>query len=264
MWKITQHLRLAQPALTKYTRTHLFCNSQYLELHRQQAQDDIAEELAQHQRQSDLAPEIERLDPHTVPGLYPEFDTLNENHEEEGVEVEGDDSWYVDTTFAEPLWKRRAASHLGRPQVNVDDFAQGSLFELCRAVLEMDTENVVVMDVSDRCEWTARMVIAEAKSTRHMRAMSESMLRAIKDRSRAKGMQVPAMINVDGRESEDWMVVDLGSFVVHLMTAEARKTYNLEKLWATPLAELETEFDAEDMEVIEDADEPVGSEQKTK
>ncbi|KAJ1944518.1 hypothetical protein GGF37_002155 [Kickxella alabastrina] len=120
------------------------------------------------------------------------------------------------------------------------------------------------MDVSDRCEWTARMVIAEAKSTRHMRAMSESMLRAIKDRSRAKGMQVPAMINVDGRESEDWMVVDLGSFVVHLMTAEARKTYNLEKLWATPLAELETEFDAEDMEVIEDADEPVGSEQKTK
>ncbi|KAJ1646727.1 hypothetical protein LPJ64_001841 [Coemansia asiatica] len=212
------------------------------EAERQKAEDDLREEVAEHQRRSEengdeLAPEVERLDPESVPGLYPEFES-EEMPETGEREIEGDDSWYVDSSLetteggeSQPLWKRRAAANLGRPSFDVSEFASGSLFDLCQAVLAVDTE-VKVLDVADRCEWTARMVIAEAKSTRHMRAMLESLLKAIKERNRAKGQSVG--INVDGRESDDWIVVDLGSFVVHIMTPEAMKTYDLEKLWSTP------------------------------
>ncbi|KAJ1721808.1 hypothetical protein LPJ53_003721 [Coemansia erecta] len=213
------------------------------EVERQQAEDDVREEVAEHQRQEtdesseeQLAPEVERLDPQSIPGLYPEFEAMESEEEAEVEEIEGDDSWYVDTSFGtteeqsdQPLWQRRAAANLGRPVVNVSDFAAGSLFDMCRAVLEMETD-ITVLDVADRCDWTAKMVIAEAKSTRHMRAIAEGLLKAIKERNRAKGS--PTGINVDGRESDDWMVVDLGSFIIHIMTPEARKTYDLEKFWS--------------------------------
>ncbi|KAI8321331.1 DUF143-domain-containing protein, partial [Martensiomyces pterosporus] len=183
--------------------------------------------------------EIERLDPQSVPGLYPEFD-MTEGQEEGESAVEGDDSWYIDTEFGEqdkvnvPLWQRRAAENLGdgrapKRTVDVGEFADGSLFDLCCHVLEADS-SVSIIDVSDRCEWTSKMVIAEAKGTRHMRAIAEGLLKAIKERNRQRGG--PTALNVDGRDSDDWMVVDLGSFVVHIMIPEARKTYDLEALWA--------------------------------
>ncbi|KAJ2785224.1 hypothetical protein H4R18_000675 [Coemansia javaensis] len=217
------------------------------ERQRQQAQDDTSGDAAEHLRgraaveeegaeeeAGELAPEVERLDPQTVPGLYPELDMG-----EEGDEEAGDDSWYVDTEFAQreaaemlPLWQRRAAENLG-PQAagEARSAADLSLFDLCRATLQEDGE-VAVLDVGDRCDWTQHMVVAKAKSTRHMRAMGERLLTAIKARSRELG--AAAAMRVDGRESDDWMVVDMGRFVVHIMTPEAHSTYDLESLWTAP------------------------------
>ncbi|KAJ1893384.1 hypothetical protein LPJ81_005374 [Coemansia sp. IMI 209127] len=235
-------------------------------------QDNEREDIAEHGRQSievdehkeiesteaemdDVAPEIERLDPQSIPGLYPEFDANEEQHllmEEEdnqeyqleNEETEGDDSWYVDPNFADarvagnedvPLWQRRAAENLRRPRVDISEFANGSMFDMCCAVLKADAD-IKVVDVADRCEWTSRMVVAEAKSTRHMRAMTETLFRAIKDRNRQRGTETDT--RVDGRESDDWVVVDMGSFVIHVMTPEARKQYDLEGLWKSePLLE---------------------------
>ncbi|KAJ1718046.1 hypothetical protein LPJ61_006913 [Coemansia biformis] len=221
------------------------------ERRRQQAQDDASEEATEHRREreaveelgdaaaelgdatEELAPEVERLDPHSVPGLYPEFDI------EEQAGEEGDDSWYVDAGFAEreagaalPLWQRRAAENLGQRDAEPHAGTDGSMFDLCRATLQEDGE-VTVLDVSDRCDWTSQMVIAKATSTRHMRAMGERLAIAIKGRNRELG--VPSVIRVDGRESDDWMVVDMGKFVVHIMTPEAHTTYDLETLWTAPL-----------------------------
>ncbi|KAJ1664060.1 hypothetical protein IW140_004360 [Coemansia sp. RSA 1813] len=251
------------------------------ERRRQQVQDDEREDIAEHGRQSieidehreaeaaednkdDVAPEIERLDPQSIPELYPEFNASdqqrfleNEDHEHqlESEEIEGDDSWYVDPNFAQaegtdeanvPLWQRRAAENLGRPRVDVSEFMNGSMFDMCCAVLRADAE-IKVVDVSDRCDWTSRMVVAEAKSTRHMRAMTESLFKAIKDRNRQRGAETDT--RVDGKESDDWVVVDMGHFVVHVMTPEARKLYDLESLWESePLFEADEQTAAEEDE----------------
>ncbi|KAJ2355637.1 hypothetical protein GGF43_002571 [Coemansia sp. RSA 2618] len=208
------------------------------EKQRQQAQDDVREEMEEHRRErdevadedagneADLAPEVERLDPQSVPGLYPEFDA------EEQPE-EGDDSWYIDTSYAQseaatvPLWQRRAAENLGQQTVDPDMLLKGSVLDLCCTMLREDGE-VAVLDVSDRCDWTSKMVVARATSTRHMRAMGERMLKTIKERYRLTDSSRP--IRVDGRESDDWVVVDMGSFIVHIMTPEAHQTYDLESL----------------------------------
>ncbi|KAJ2060012.1 hypothetical protein GGI17_004041 [Coemansia sp. S146] len=191
------------------------------EKRRQQAQDDIHEELTEHSREEeeeDMAPIHERLDPTLMPDLYPDFDA---------EATETDDSWYVDPAFTQPqvpLWQRR----MQEKAVPHD----ATLFDLCHSVVE-DSARVDVVDVADRCDWTARMIVVEAKSARHMHALAEDLLKAIKERNRMRGVELT--INVDGRESDDWVVVDLGSFVVHLMTPEAHQTYDLVKLWTTTI-----------------------------
>ncbi|KAJ2820479.1 hypothetical protein FBU31_005210 [Coemansia sp. 'formosensis'] len=194
------------------------------EKRRQQAQDDIHEEVTENTRSEEdegMAPINERLDPTTMPDLYPDFDAE--------APTETDDSWYVDPEFTPqaPLWQRRMQES---SKVVPHD---ASLFDLCRVVVESSGANVDVVDVADRCDWTARMVVVEAKSARHMHALAEDLLKAIKERNRTRGVELT--INVDGRESDDWVVVDLGSFVVHLMTPEAHKTYDLVKLWTTTI-----------------------------
>ncbi|KAJ2731914.1 hypothetical protein IW152_004204 [Coemansia sp. BCRC 34962] len=155
-----------------------------------------------------------------MPDLYPDFDAETET-------ANTDDSWYVDSEFTPPqvpLWQRRMQ------EANVEAPLDASLFDLCRVVVESSAAKVDVLDIADRCDWTSRMVVVETKSARHMHALAEDLLKAIKERNKQRGLQ--ATINVDGRESDDWMVVDLGSFVVHLMTPEAHKTYDLVKLWS--------------------------------
>ncbi|KAJ1940286.1 hypothetical protein FBU59_003857, partial [Linderina macrospora] len=187
---------------------------------RQQAQDDAhSEAVDEGDRTGDsVSSSIERLDPRSIPGLYPELTDDPENL---------DDSWYVDPQYVHtPLWQRNQRR---ATKIDPKEFASGSLFELCKLVLEQDA-GVAEIDVSGRCEWTQRFLVVEAKGARHMHAMAEDLVKAIKERNRAKGVE--AAINVDGRDSDDWVVVDLGSFVVHLMTPEARKLYDLEGLWS--------------------------------
>ncbi|KAJ2614790.1 hypothetical protein H4S08_001550 [Coemansia sp. RSA 1365] len=222
------------------------------ERQRQQAQDDMSEEteefkrerddkLTQHDSEAeaddDLAPEIERLDPQSIPGLYPEFEVDEQDDKH-------DDSWYVDSSYEQqspkkdtlPLWQRRASENLGDGIAETIDVMNGSIFDLCNATLREDAE-VSVVEVSDLCEWTSRMLVAQAKSVRHMRAMSERLLKTIKERHRRTGHSTD--IRVDGRESDDWIVVDMGKFIIHIMTPEAYSTYNIESLWAARRIEKE-------------------------
>ncbi|KAJ1958703.1 hypothetical protein EC988_000138 [Linderina pennispora] len=186
---------------------------------RQQAQDDTHTELLDEgDRTGSVASEIERLDPRSIPGLYPDL----------ADDSPADDSWYVDPAYSAPLWQKRMQKR------DPAEFANGTLFELCKGVLQQDAE-VSEIDVAGRCDWTGRFLVAEAKGTRHMHAMVEELVTAIKQRNRSKG--VDAVINVDGRESDDWVVVDLGNFVVHVMTPEARKLYDLEGLWTAEPAQ---------------------------
>ncbi|KAJ2004812.1 hypothetical protein GGI04_002473, partial [Coemansia thaxteri] len=264
MWKLFLRLPAARPALFPIPRPSLlaprpcpcprarFSSLLDKERLRQHAQDDVRDELSEHTRRhldsdqpknitnsidAHCAPLNERLDPTTMPGLYPDFDAaLDESAAtdtpKEEEEEEEDDSWYVDPAFAPPsapLWQRRARENQAADRAT-DLAPSASLLDLCRLVAqESAAAQVTLLDVADRCEWTEKMLVVRAKSARHMHALAEDLLKAIKDHMRLSQSK-PLPVTVDGRESDDWVVVDLGSFVVHIMTPEAHQAFDLESL----------------------------------
>jgi ribosome-associated protein len=86
--------------------------------------------------------------------------------------------------------------------------------------------DVLVLDVAAQAGWTDCFVIATATSTAHLRGL----VRFIDDEVDRLGLQ-----RLGRRSSladdDEWLLVDLGDVVVHVMTEGARAFYELEKLW---------------------------------
>lgn len=88
----------------------------------------------------------------------------------------------------------------------------------------MKGQRVVALDVSALTDVTDHMVIVSGSSGRHVRAIVDHVLHA------AKGRGVE-LLGVEGRESGDWVLIDLADVVVHVMREESRAFYDLEGLW---------------------------------
>lgn len=106
--------------------------------------------------------------------------------------------------------------------------------DLLKAVLEeldnLKAIQVSPLDVKEMTCITDHMVIASGTSTRHVLSIAENLRKALK----AKGVQGTCEGDKDG----DWMLVDLGDVVVHIMHPRTRDFYNLEKLWSAADASL--------------------------
>jgi len=76
------------------------------------------------------------------------------------------------------------------------------------------------------------MIIASGTSSRHVGALANRVVDALK----SVGLNP---IPVEGEESCDWVLVDAGDIVVHLFRPEARRYYNLEKMWSVALPQIE-------------------------
>ena len=84
--------------------------------------------------------------------------------------------------------------------------------------------NPIAIDVTKISSLTDFMVIASGTSNRHMSAMSERVLEDLK-KTNISG------IKIEGQGGDDWILVDVGDVVIHLMSADAREFYDLESLW---------------------------------
>ncbi|MEA2094948.1 MAG: ribosome silencing factor [Pseudomonadota bacterium] len=92
------------------------------------------------------------------------------------------------------------------------------------ALEELKGVDIKVLDVSSLTSITDRMVIASGTSTRHVQALANNV--ALK----AKRAGCPAL-GVEGEQAAEWVLVDLGDVVVHVMMPPVREFYALEKLW---------------------------------
>jgi len=91
-------------------------------------------------------------------------------------------------------------------------------------------QDVVVLDVTKKCDWAQYFVFVGATSTRHCRALAEKTFESLKNKIKQEKGQVFGQI--EGADSQDWMIVDGGSVVVQFFTKEGRYYYDLEKQWA--------------------------------
>ena len=94
-----------------------------------------------------------------------------------------------------------------------------------RLVEDHSAEDTLVLHVGGVCTWTDYFVIATARSTTHLRSLLDYVLDFLKEKS-VKPLNPPRNAAESG-----WVLVDCGSFVIHLMEREKRDFYELEKLW---------------------------------
>lgn len=85
-------------------------------------------------------------------------------------------------------------------------------------------EELVVLDLRGLSTFTDFFVIMTGNSTRQNTAISESIEQVLK-----KSEVMP--LGVEGRGPAEWILLDYGSFVVHVFSKKAREYYSLEKLW---------------------------------
>ncbi len=95
------------------------------------------------------------------------------------------------------------------------------------ALEDLKAQAITVMTVEHLTEITERMIIANATSKRHVKALA--------DKLGAKAKEAGLMpLGREGDKDSDWTLVDLGAIVVHIMTPQAREFYDLEGLWSSP------------------------------
>jgi ribosome-associated protein len=102
--------------------------------------------------------------------------------------------------------------------------SQQALDILTNAVEDAKAQNITTLDVAHLTAITDYMIICSGTSSRHMRHIAETTLTAAEDTDLN-------IISQEGMNSQDWMIVDVGDVIVHVMSEEARGFYQLEGLW---------------------------------
>lgn len=88
-------------------------------------------------------------------------------------------------------------------------------------------ENIVSIDIRGKSSLGDYMVVASGRSNRHVAAVSDHILKALKEAGLSRA-------RVEGMPGADWVLIDAGDVIVHVFRPEVREFYNIEKMWQTP------------------------------
>ena len=108
------------------------------------------------------------------------------------------------------------------------------------ALDEMKAVEVTVIDVADRTTVTDWMIVAGGTSQRHVKSLANEVI----TQSKENGVRP---VGIEGESEGDWILVELGDVIVHVMTRETRDFYALEKLWTMEPTEQSVEQQAEQL-----------------
>ena len=94
-----------------------------------------------------------------------------------------------------------------------------------KTIEELKGLDIKALDVRNVASYTDFIVICTGRSNRHVKSIAENLLKEAKTRQLH-------VIGCEGINSGEWVLVDLGDVIVHIMQQQARDHYQLEKLWA--------------------------------
>jgi ribosome-associated protein len=95
------------------------------------------------------------------------------------------------------------------------------------ALEDIKARDITVLDVRKLTTLYDTLIIASADSNRQVKALAQH----VRDRLKESGAHI---IGVEGEQTAEWILVDAGDVVVHIMQPAVRTYYNLEELWTPP------------------------------
>ena len=103
------------------------------------------------------------------------------------------------------------------------------IFNLKKSIIDTLNSNkaldIVSIDLENKSSMADHMIIASGTSSRHIQALSEQVLQKFK----SNGVK---NCKIEGKESNEWKLVDGLDVIVHIFNPEKRKFYELEKMWS--------------------------------
>ncbi len=98
------------------------------------------------------------------------------------------------------------------------------------ALEDIKGKDIEVINTTKLTSMFDRLVIASGDSNRQVKALA----RNVHEKVREAGAEV---VSIEGEDAGEWVLVDLGDIVVHVMQPSVRQYYNLEELWQTTPAQ---------------------------
>jgi ribosome silencing factor RsfS/YbeB/iojap len=117
--------------------------------------------------------------------------------------------------------KQRKTAKAGNVPTDIVEKLRG---EVKRALEELKAKDVVEIDVRGKTSIADYIVVASGTSTRHVKSVSDEVVKYAK--------KIGVMpLGVEGQREAEWVLVDLGDIVVHVMLPRVREFYGLERMW---------------------------------
>ncbi len=119
------------------------------------------------------------------------------------------------------------------------DKASDQLAKTIESLEDGKAEDIVTIDLEGKSSLGDYMIVASGRSHRHVASIADKLAKQIRE----AGFGRP---RVEGTDTNDWVLVDAGSIIVHIFRPEVREFYNIEKMWLAARPEDNSGLDFED------------------
>jgi ribosome silencing factor RsfS/YbeB/iojap len=113
----------------------------------------------------------------------------------------------------------------GKKDAVPTDIVERLRLEVRRALEELKAKDIVELDVRGRTSIADYIVVAAGTSTRHVKSIADEVVKYAK-----KAGMMP--LGVEGQREAEWVLVDLGDIIIHVMLPRVREFYGLERMWS--------------------------------
>ncbi|EBU7498085.1 ribosome silencing factor [Salmonella enterica subsp. enterica serovar Typhi] len=129
--------------------------------------------------------------------------------------------------------QKKAANAPSPAGISLDEPSSRAIETVLASLEDSKAEDIVSIDIRKKSSLGDYMVIASGRSNRHVSAVADHLISALKDAGLGQA-------RVEGLPAADWVLVDAGDVIIHIFRPEIREFYNIEKMWQTPDLDDET------------------------